>query len=373
MNPTTQRNPQKAEIVNSKKRKANKDPETKEVISTKKCKPSTALPTDLTHLQSLHCSLLTAILLHRAHNNNSIHPPVFAAIKHHVERLCRCNITLEDVQKIVYLSHFSTDKDRMEEHWENEGGLKLVNYGNNKIYIVFAEKTKAMKLVNSDNLKNDFTARITMFWKSTNTNALLASLSASLKSDDDDEEEEEKEKAEAIPMSIIPLAKLHACPKGATIAKVLQIKSQQRLDDLLRRHKQPAISFPSVKNPTSTAPPAKRSSSLLHRIRVKAALAVKAASTTPSKEELERTAAKQRVPDIELILKGLAARGSNITMKACVEGIRESVKNPISSEQAEMVVRLIAEREGEGWVMVREVEKLVGVVFKKREGGGRFM
>lgn len=362
----------------------------------------TALPTDLTHLQSLHSSLLTALLLHRAHNNNSIHPPVFAAIKLHVERLCRRKITLEDVRKIVYLSHFSTDNDKMEEHWEKEGGLKLVNYGNNKICIVFAEKTKARKLVNSDNLKNDFAARVTTFWKSTNASASAsansnalptppASFSAPLESEDDEEaeskpeEKEEEEKAEAksedaepeviaIPMSIIPLAKLHAHPKAATIAKVLHTKGQQRLDDLLRRHKQPTISFPSAKNPTSTAPPAKRGSSLLDRIRAKAALAVEAASTAPSKEELERTAAKQRVPDIEPILKGLAARGSNITMKACVEGIRESVKNPVSSEQAEMAVRLIAEREGEGgWVMVREVGKVVGVVFGKRDGEGEFM
>lgn len=365
---------------------------------------STALPTDLTHLQSLHSSLLTALLLHRAHNNNSIHPPVFAAIKLHVERLCRRKITLEDVRRIVYLSHFSTDKDRMDEHWEKEGGLKLVDYGNNKICIVFAEKTKARKLVNSDNLKKDFATRAATFWKSTNTNANSnalptppASFSAPLKSEDDDEETElkpkeggeEKEKAEpepepesedaepeviAIPMSIIPLAKLHAHPKAATIAKVLHTKGQQRLDDLLRRQKQPTISFPSAKNPVSTAPPAKRGSSLLDRIRAKAALAVEAASTAPSREELERTAAKQRVPDIEPILKGLAARGSNITMKACVEGIRESVKNPVSSEQAEMAVRLIAEREGEGgWVMVREVGKVVGVVFGKRKGEGEFM
>lgn len=365
---------------------------------------STALPTDLTHLQSLHSSLLTALLLHRAHNNNSIHPPVFAAIKLHVERLCRRKITLEDVRKIVYLSHFSTDKDKMEDHWEKEGGLKLVNYGNNKICIVFAEKTKARKLVNSDNLKKDFAARVTTFWKSTNTNTNTnansnalptppASFSAPPKSEDDDkeaeskpeEEEEGKEKAEpesedaepeviAIPMSIIPLAKLHPHPKAATIAKVLHTKGQQRLDDLLRRQKQPTISFPSAKNPISTAPPAKRGSSLLDRIRAKAALAVEAASTAPSKEELERTAAKQRIPDIEPILKGLAARGSNMTMKACVEGIRESVKNPVSGEQAEIAVRLIAEREGEGgWVMVREVGKVVGVVFGKREGEGEFM
>lgn len=366
---------------------------------------SAVLPADLIHLQSLHSSLLTALLLHRAHNNNSINPPVFSAIKLHVERLCRRKITLEDVRKIVYLSHYSTDQKEMDGHWEKEGGLKLVDYGNNKICIDFAEKTKARKLINSDNLKNNFAARATAFWKftSVNTNPLPtppASFSVPAESADDDEgtepkseegdaevkseeddagaksEEEVEIKPEviAIPMSIIPLAKLHVHPKAATIAKVLHTKGQQRLDDLLRRHKQPTISFPSTKNPTSTAAPAKRGSSLLDRIRAKAALAAEAASKAPSKEELERTAAEQRIPDIEPILKGLAARGSNMTMKACVEGIRESARNPVSGEQAEMAVRLIAEREGEGgWVQVREVGRVVGVVFGKREGEGEFM
>lgn len=369
------------------------NPETDSIASA-----PTALPADLTLLQLLHSSLLTALLLHRAHNNNRIHPPVFAAIKLHVERLCRRKITLEDVQKIVYLSHYATDQKEAEEHWEIEGGLKLVDYGNNKICIDFAEKTKARKLVNSDNLKRDFAARVTAFWKSTNANSLPtppASFSTPLKSEDNEEakpkseeEEEEKEDVEAkpeeeaeikpqviaIPMSIIPLAKLHVHPKSATIAKVLHTKGQQRLDDLLRRHKQPSISFPSSKNPISAAPPAKRGSSLLDRIRAKAALAVEAAANAPSKEELERTAAEQRVPDIEPILKGLAARGNNMTMKACVEGIRESVRNPVSGEQAEMAVRLIAEREGEGgWVKVREVGRVVGVVFGRREAEGEFM
>lgn len=361
---------------------------------------STILPADLIHLQSLHNSLLTALLLHRAHNSSSINPPVFSAIKLHVERLCRRKITLEDVRKIVYLSHYSTDQKEMEEHWDKEGGLRLVNYGNNKICIGFSEKTKARKLINSDNLKNDFAARVTAFWKSTNANINTnpnplptppASFSVPAESADDDEgtkpkskEDDVKAKSEeeaeikleiiAIPMSIIPLAKLHVHLKAATITKVLHTKGQQRLDDLLHRHKQPTISFPSARNPVSTAAPAKRGSSLLDRIRAKAALAAEAASKAPSKEELERTAAEQRIPDIEPILKGLAARGNNMTMKACVEGIRESARNPVSGEQAEMAVRLIAERGGKGgWVQVREVGRVVGVVFGKREGEGEFM
>lgn len=87
-----------------------------------------------------------------------------------------------------------------------------------------------------------------------------------------------------------------------------------------------------------------------------------------------RTAAEQRVADIEPIVKGLAGRGSNMTMKAVVEGIRESVRNPVSSEQAEMAVRIIAEREGEkGWIRVQEVGKVVGVVFGKRAEDGVFV
>lgn len=337
------------------------------------------LPADLTLFQSLHTSLLTALLLHRAHHNNSIHPPVFSAIKLHVERLCRRNISLEDVRRIVYLSHYSPDQEIAEEHFEKEGGLKLIDYGSNKICIDFVEKTKARKLVNSDNLKNDFASRIRLFWEQANKTALPtppASFSEPLvKGEDDDAEVKSEEDTTVTPilLTTVPLAKLHIHAKAATIAKVLHTKGQQRLDDLLRRHKPATVSFPSKAKPNS-APPEKRGDSLLARIRAKAEAAAAAASAAPTKEEKERIAAQQRIPDIEPILKGLASRGSNMTMKSAVEGIRESVRNPVSSEQAEMAIRLIAERDGgNGWVKVREVGKVVGVVFGKRPEDGEFM
>ncbi|RPB09025.1 hypothetical protein P167DRAFT_538814 [Morchella conica CCBAS932] len=377
----------------------------------------TKLPPDLILLQSLHSSLLTALLLHRAHHSNSIQPPVFSAIKLHVERLCRRNITLEDVRRIVYLSHYSPGAEGSEEHFNTEGGLKLIDYGSNKICIDFVEKTKARKLTNTDILKKDFLSRTQSFLDESNKaqtalptppSSFIEPLSKDegtevspnvedketnskedgdrLRTEEDEakseikeegEESEEGEEGNATPAPLapvltIPLAKIHAHHRAKTISKVLHSKGQQRLDDLLKRSKPALLSSP-VKAKTVGAPVV-RGDSLLSRIRAKAEAAALEAAKAPSKEEQERDAARQRIPDIEPILKGLAGRGSNMTMKSVVEGIRESVRNPVSSEQAEMAVRLIAEREGvDGWVKVRQAGKVVGVVFGKRREDGEFL
>ncbi|KAI5837957.1 hypothetical protein DFP73DRAFT_566336 [Morchella snyderi] len=382
------------------------------------------LPSDLILLQSLHSSLLTALLLHRAHHSNSIQPPVFSAIKLHVERLCRRNITLEDVRRIVYISHYSPETKDSEEHFNTEGGLKLIDYGSNKICIDFAEKTKARKLTNTDILKKDFLSRTHSFLDDSNKaqtalptppSSFIEPLSkdegaeakhnaeeketnskqdgnkpraeedeakteiqeGSEEGGEGGESEGEGEEANAAPASLapvltIPLAKIHAHHRAKIISKVLHSKGQQRLEDLLKRSKPALLSSP-VKAKTAGAPVV-RGDSLLSRIRAKAEAAALEAAKAPSKEEQARDAARQRIPDIEPILKGLAGRGSNMTMKSVVEGIRESVRNPVSSEQAEMAVRLIAEREGvDGWLKVRQAGKVVGVIFGKRREDEEFL
>lgn len=260
----------------------------------------TELPSDLVLLQSLHSSLLTALLLHRAHHSNSIQPPVFSAIKLHVERLCRRNITLEDVRRIVYLSHYSSETKDSEEHFNTEGGLKLIDYGSNKICIDFVEKTKVRKLTNTDILKKDFLSRTHSFLDESNKaqtalptppSSFIEPLSkdegaevkpnaeekeTNSKEDGDKprteedeikpeireegEESEEGEEGNAIPAPLapvltIPLAKIHAHHRAKTISKVLHSKGQQRLDDLLKRSKPALLSSPAkAKTPVHLSP-----------------------------------------------------------------------------------------------------------------------
>ncbi|PWW74391.1 hypothetical protein C7212DRAFT_365374 [Tuber magnatum] len=278
--------------------------------------PLESLPTDLTLLQTLHGSLLTALLLHKAHHNTGTHPASFSAIKLHVERLARRDISLEDLRRIVYISHYGEKVDN--------GGFKLVDYGAGNICIDLIEKSGARKLASTKLLKEEFGAKLWLYFRrhGGDSNTQLITPPSSFTEDDKGEEKEGAGKKISAHEPTVPLAEIAAHPQAATIQSVLRGKNQAILKEL----RKPS----SVPSPKSAA-------------------------------------AGQRIPEVEPILRSLAGRGINMTMKSVVEGIKESTRNPISMEDAEKVVRVMAEREGgKGWVRVVEVGKVTGVVFTKR-------
>ncbi|KAG0638221.1 hypothetical protein HOY80DRAFT_968730 [Tuber brumale] len=316
--------------------------------------PLESLPMDLTLLQTLHGSLLTALLLHKAHHNNGTHPAPFSAIKLHVERLARRNISFEDLRRIVYISHYGEKVD--------SGGFKLVDYGAGNICIDFIEKNKARKLVSTKLLKEEFEAKLWLYFRGhgEDSNPQLITPPSSFTEDNPGEEKD------SVHESTVPLAEIAAHPQAATIQNVLRSKNQAILQGLRK-----PLSVPSPKSATPAAPLSSRTSTLYDRIRAKAEAAAAARQKAPSKESLARAAAEQRIPEIEPILKSLAGCGTNMTMKSVVERIKESTRNPISMEDAEKVVRVMAEREGgKGWIRVAEVGKVTGVVFIKGDTSG---
>ncbi|PUU79040.1 hypothetical protein B9Z19DRAFT_1192861 [Tuber borchii] len=321
---------------------------------------SESLPADLALLQTLHGSLLTALLLHKAHHNNGTHPASFSAIKLHVERLARRNISFDDLRRIVYISHYGgkTGSD----------GFKLVDYGAGNICIDFIEN-KARKLVSTKLLKKEFEAKLWLYFHRhrEDSNPQLITPPSSFTEDDKEEEKGvTKKEASVHEPPTVPLAEIAAHSQAATIQSVLRSKNQAILQGL----RKPA-SAPSPKSTTPAAPLSSRTSTLYDRIRAKAEAAAAARKKAPSKEALARAAAEQRIPEIEPILKSLAGRGANMTMRSVVEGIKESTRNPISMEDAEKVVRVMAERDGgKGWIKVVEVGKVTGVVFTKRDTVG---
>lgn len=334
---------------------------------------SETLPPDLLLLQTLHSSLLTALLLHKAHHNNSTHPASFSAIKLHVERLARRNITFDDLRRIVYLSHFPETE-------ENAGGkgLKLVNYGSGNICIDYVETTKSRRLTNTTLLKREFEEKLRLYLKQGSDIAPPMPPLPLPKGDDEegkdassDGEADEATDPVCSSSSNVPLAEIHAHPKASTIHTVLHSKTQALISQLRKPASSATTSKPTTK-PLPSAPPSSRASTLQDRIRAKATAAALAKLSAPSQDQLNRIAARQRIPEIEPILRGLACRGCNITMKNAVEGIKESTRNPISMEEAERVVRLIAEDQ-DGWVKVVEVGRVTGVVFlRKGNEGQRF-
>jgi hypothetical protein len=283
------------------------------------------LPESLALLIPLHAALLTALLLHKAQNASGIFPS-FAAMKPHMERLTGHRVSLDEIRRIVFLSHYNSAPS-------TAGlGLHLVDYGAGKMVIKFVEDDNSIKLVNSERLKRSFQRKAHEFW-------------SHLHSED------------------VPLAQIAEHTHKATINKVLRGKSQLLLKELKATPtKSTAFTFTAKKPGT----PAARTNSLLDRIRAKAAAAEKPLSP----EELVRRAAEGRVREVTEILRSYRAKGESVGVRAAVENVRESVKNPIGVTEAEMAVRLVGEREE--WCSVREVGGVSAVVFHRFEGDASF-
>ncbi|KAF8252591.1 hypothetical protein K440DRAFT_657805 [Wilcoxina mikolae CBS 423.85] len=285
---------------------------------------TTSLPSSLAALIPLHAALITALLLHKAQNSSGVFPS-FAAMKPHIERLTGKRTNLEDLRRIVFLSHYNTSPPE-----NTSSGLHLLDYGAGKTCIKFSE-TAHTKLTQTETLKTSFSTKIHEFWEYTG-------------------------------LTEAPLAKIEEYVHRATINTVLHGKSQRLIKELKAVPKK-AIPITTAKKGETIAA---RGSSLLERIRAKAASAEK----PPTPEELVQRAAEGRVPEVTEILRGYRARGESLGLRAAVEAIRESVKNPIGVVEAEMAVRLVGERES--WCSVREFGGVGAVVFGSFEGGGRW-
>lgn len=284
---------------------------------------TTPLPPTLTSLLPLHAALLTSLLLHTAQNPSGTYP-TFTSLKPHIERLTNKQTTLPTLRRIIWLSHYNLPPT------VPPTGLHLLDYGASKTIIKFSS-SPTTNLTHAETLKRRFHQQLTDFWTYHQT-------------------------------STVPLAPITEHTHRATINKVLHGKSQRILQDL-RATKPAAPSVPKTPAGTLTT----RTTSLLDRIRAKEA----SLSAAPTREELVRTAAEGRVPEVAEILRGYRARGESVSLRTVVEGVRGSVKNPIGVGEAEMAVRIVGEREE--WCAVRETGGVGAVVFYGFEGSGVFM
>jgi len=282
------------------------------------------VPESLSNLVRFHESLLTALLLHKAQNGSGVFPS-FAALKPHIERLTSKRVSLEDIRRIIFLSRYKLPAK------EKDGGLHLIDYGAGKTVIKFVE-TPSTKLIHSESLKERFRQLVHEFREDTGAEAT------------------------------VPQAPIQEHLHRATINTVLHGKSQRLIKELKAVPKKNTITFPTKKAAAASA----RSSGLLERIRAKAA----AAEKPPSPEELLQRAAEDRVGEVREVLRVCRAKGESIGLRAAVEKVRESVKNPIGADEAELAVKLVAEMEP--WCDVRTNGGVGAVVFGSWEGEGLF-
>ncbi|KAJ9625016.1 hypothetical protein H2203_004967 [Taxawa tesnikishii (nom. ined.)] len=149
-------------------------------------------------------------------------------------------------------------------------------------------------------------------------------------------------------------------------------KGQRRLD-LLRDTAQQARQQTTEAQKPSVAPVMKtaeavssRGSSLLDRILAKQQFK-SSQPNGPTKEELERKAALHRIEEVAMVLDMLAAGRPRVSFGAqtLVKQLQNSLRNPISIEEAERCIGLMAEEVAPRFVGVIQTGDVRGVVITK--------
>lgn len=300
------------------------------------------LPEEVEDLISLHASFLTALSLHYAHNGASSPVDVSILTPSIAKVWGKRKVTLEDVRRTVAVMENS--RSTRESHI-----VKLSDYGHGKICIekqtTLGSNNIMARSLDETRLNRTFEEQIRSLWMQQTKNASCGS------TDPD---------TVRLFIQHLPLAEITVCPSLAKTAPLLA-KGQRRLDDMMKdrplQRLHAALVQPhrlqdnntevSAEVTPKAVPAASRATSLLDRILAKQTLA-STFPTPPSAAELARRAALQRCEEVLNVLSVLAASRNNasgrvsFSMAMLIQSLRGSVRNPISKEEVEAVVDVLA-------------------------------
>lgn len=330
---------------------------------------SQGLPEEVTDLINLHSSFLTALSLHYAHNG-SFAPADLRILRPSIERTWKKRrICTEDIQRVLGVLASKTSATRQP---ATSCPIFLSNYGSGKICVELSESSPNTKFrrqpLEVEKLNDQFESNIHHFWQpqfSTDIPTFITTL---------------------------PLAPITVCASLSKISPLLA-KGQTRLTDLKAGAIRAQLSASSLLKQTTLTPFTRpkavqsRSSSLLSRIQAKE-LHQTTLPLPPSPETVARGNALQRLEEVIPVLEILTTSGSrsghngaleeavgnrlfSFTMPTVVQHLQMSLRNPISRDEAERCVGLLAGEIAPGWIGVREVGKVKGVTVRSVKGFGR--
>ena len=335
-------------------------------------------------LTALNEAFLKTLSLHLAHHGASS-PVEIRQLLPSIERAWpKRRLEAIDIQRVLGVLQYQSGEQGQ------SSPIIIADYGNGRLCIEYETSTNAP--LPMDALRKTFAANLC---------ALRTNQSDSDPAD--------------LPLApILPANPCDTTPRGPS-------KGAQRLFDIksLARAAQPsALPTPPPSSAGSSAPstptkppPASRARALLERIRAKEARAA-TLPAPPGAEELARRSALMRLPEVIPVIDLLAAgklraapaggamssadalaalmggRSSGLgggasggrppatasfTMAGVAQHVQNSLRNPISREEAERCVRLAASEVVPGWMTIREIGKVVGVIIRGRMGRGEWM
>jgi len=309
------------------------------------------LPTELLDLINLHTSFLTALSLHRAHNG--AHSPADLRL------LCpdvarawgKRKVMLNDIQKILGVLNSATTDDIV--HKDRPiGRLSLSDYGHGKICVevetAIGRREEVARPLDENRLNDIFARNLRMLWEEhksiegTSTTTFIQNL---------------------------PLETTSICSSLAKTSPLLA-KGQRRLEDLRtgiilkKQAEREKIITLQVTDDNGRKP------TLLERLKAKE-LRQSTLPAPPSKAELSRNAALHRLEEVVSVLSLLTTSTSvgqqrvSFTLPTVLGKLRDSFKTPMSKEEGETCVRLLASSIAPEWLKVVRMGKVDAIVVNR--------
>jgi hypothetical protein len=307
--------------------------------------PPQQLPAELIDLINLHAAFLTALSIHCAHNGT--HSP--ADLRNLCPDVARAwgkrKVTLEDIRRTLGVMNTNVPEGSKDHRISR---LSLSDYGHGKICIEIrpgaGKAGRIARPVNENLLNEIFVQGLVAAWEEKYSDLPLQEFVENL-----------------------PLEPITTCPSLVKMSPLLA-KGQRRLEDLKAGI---IIKKEAAKEKTPETSDG-RKLTLLERLRVKQ-LHQSTLPPPPSKVELARKAALQRIDEVVAVLTILSTASSigqqriSFTLPTVLGKLRDSFKTPMSKEEGAICVRLLTSEIAPEWVKIVKMGKVEALVVNRDE------
>lgn len=328
------------------------------VISSPIASPtSDELPQSLLDLIHLHSSFLTAMSVHLAHNGRTA-PADVRALLPSIEKIWRKRrVLVRDLQRLLGILDKAVMNGFVFEGQQSP--FRLANHGLGRVCVEFQASDLQATVTSAP-----FDEKVLQAYFAKAIEAAYAKHLLEAKSNED------------FDFIVFPIATIHSSKEHLTNLNV----GKARLSSL-KKTSPVSITQQTIKfSPTSkvNGSSLSRSSSLRERIQQKQALLANA-QPQPSKADLLRQAAAQRVDDVLGVLTMLSGSGNqdqprrstglvksgskggvttSFPVPSLVQMVKDSVRSPISKEEVEVCLELLADAKvAKDWVSFVKVGK----------------
>jgi len=300
------------------------------------------LPSELLSLCHLHAAFLTALTLHYAHNGTSSPVNIQTLLPQITKLWKKRSVTLKDLRRLLAIAP------------SDQGGFTLVDYGRAGVCLSRTQPRgralkRAISYIDEEELNAVFADTLQQKW------VLWRA------------EVDEKNGIASEFMKQIPMVDVSNTGNADQTAPLFA-RGQQRLAQL--KADQAAAHAQAAKPTGEFAPSHKtvqgiqnRGTTLLDRVLARQAVSA-SSPIGPTKSQLERRAALHRIEDVARVLDVLAGSKLRCTlsMPAMVQQLQQSLRNPISREEIERCLDLMAREITPGFVKVVVSGTVKGVV-----------